>query len=471
MALDLKQVADHINDAYEQKRMEADYKRYLLYQGKLKTVIAEAIQSEFTKPETIAELMNRVIPINITQKIVTKLAQIYNQDPIREPMDGNPNDQEALSHFEKSLEINLKMKTANRFFKLFKHCALEPYLNYQGIPRLRVLASHQYSLMGQDPVEPERVTAFIKHIRKEQDKKKARHAVYTDDEFFIIDGEGNIDSIMMRELENEGVNPYGKIPFTVVREIDDSRLIPISDDDLVTMQVVICLLLTDLAFASKYQAWSVLAIKGAESEGNLTWNPSSIIDLPEGADIQVIKPEIDSDKMLAFIESLLAMLLTTKNLAVGEVSGKLEAAQAASGIAKMLDKAESTEDKKDQEAFFENAEKNLWDLFAHYMLPNWIQSGQINPEYNQPFSDNFELAIDFIEQRAYLTDKDAVELELLKLENGLTSKMRALERVHPSLEPDQISELADEIDNDERQNMGMTNLQGEPDNGPQTDGL
>lgn len=453
MAIDLKAVSDAINNAEEQRRMDADYKRYLLYQGKLKSVIAEAIRTEFVKPETIEELMGRVIPVNITQKIVTKLAQIYNQKALREPLDGNPADQEAINLFEKSLEINLKMKTANRFFKLHKHCALEPYLNYMGIPRLRVLASHQYTLMGDDPVEPERVTTFIKHIKKDQDKRKSRHAVYTDHEFYIVDGEGRIDLGMMDELENDGVNPYGKIPFTVIREIDDSRLVPISDDDLVTMQVVICLLLTDLAFASKYQAWSVLAIKGAESEGNLTWNPSSIIDLPEGADIQVIKPEIDSDKMLTFIESLLAMLLTTKNLAVGEVSGKLEAAQAASGIAKMLDKAESTEDKQDQEAFFENGEKQLWELLAHHMLPVWIQSGDINPEYNVPFSENFELSIAYPEQRPFASDKETVELELLKLENQLTSKERALEAVHPQMSPDQIQALMDDIENEERQSM------------------
>ena len=200
------------------------------------------------------------------------------------------------------------------------------------------------------------------------------------------------------------------IPFTYIAESDDGNLIPISDDDLVNMQIAIDLLLTDLAFASKYQLWSILAFIGADSE-NVDFNPNSILSLPADSSVQVIKPDLDSDKALAMVEQLVGLLLTTKNLSVGDVSGKLSTSNAASGVSKMLDSAETTEDRKDQQAFFSNAEKEFWRKFAHNILPVWVNQGRIDKRFAGSFSDDFELSIRFADPRPFIGDRERVELE------------------------------------------------------------
>ena len=123
------------------------------------------------------------------------------------------------------------MKFANRNFKNMKHTVLDPFIDYKGVPRMRSLPSHTYTVMSDDPIQPDRVTQFVKHVYLDkEDPSKTRFHVWTDEEFKIIDGSGNIVIDEMRQLGNEDmINPFGVIPQTFIAESDDGNLIPISD--------------------------------------------------------------------------------------------------------------------------------------------------------------------------------------------------------------------------------------------------
>lgn len=455
MGTSLKEIAESVIDVHNQQRLEADKARFLIYNGKVRDVVEQAIRKEFQKPETVSQLIQRIVPLNITQKIIQKLAGVYQQKPVRRPIDQNEADQILINLYEDSFQINQKMKFANRWFKLFKHCALEPFVDRDGIPRMRALASPMYTPFSDDPIQPERMTAFVKHIKMDtHDVHQMRLEVWTDEEFYIVDGAGNIVLEEMRALDNlEGVNPFGVIPFTYISEADDGNLIPISDDDLVNMQITINLLLTDLAFASKFQLWSIIAVRGAENQ-NISMNPNSILSLPEGSQIDVIKPELDVNEALAMIEALIGLLLTTKNLSVGNVAVKLEGgANAASGVAKMLDSAETTEDRKDQQEFFRQGEKRFWDKFAHKLLPTYVRQQVLNPEYVQAFTNDFELSIRYADPKPFIGDKDTVDLEIKKLDNKLTTQEMALQVIHPDKDSEEVERLLNDINQDSAQKM------------------
>ena len=66
----LKMIAEQFNTEENQKRIDDDFIRYLMYNGKLKGIIEQAIRKEFKKPETIDRLIHRIIPINFVQKII-----------------------------------------------------------------------------------------------------------------------------------------------------------------------------------------------------------------------------------------------------------------------------------------------------------------------------------------------------------------------------------------------------------------
>jgi hypothetical protein len=454
MAFTLKETMDIVKSADNLKRIDEDFVRYKMYNGQVRDVIKAAIRKEFERVETINELEKRIIPINLMQKIINKLAAVYQQPATRKSKDKNVSDDELIVLYEESFRINQKMKFANRNFKNFKHTVLEPFLDRDGIPRIRSLPSHTYTPMSDDPVQPERLTQLVKHVRVNRtDPKRSRFQVWTDEEFFIVNGEGTVVADEMAALNNlEGVNPFGVIPFTYIAENDDGNLIPISDDDLVSMAVAIPLLLSDLSFASKYQLWSILALIGVDDQ-KITFNPSSVINLPPGADVKVIKPEVDVEKALAMVEQLVGMLLTTKNLSVGDVTGNLSTSRIQSGIASLLDKAETTEDRKDQEEFFRDGEKEFWGKFAHKVLPVWVTQKKIAPEFVGSFTKEFELSIRFADPKPFVGDKDRVELEDMKIQSGFTTHEMALQTVHPDKDGDQIKALQEEIEKEKKQRV------------------
>lgn len=445
-----KQIIERIHDEQNTSRINQDLVRYEIYNGQVREIVKSAIQKEFILPETVSELINRIIPVNIMQKIVNKLAQVYREAPVRVAANGLDSDQEALDFYTEKLDVNRKFKWSNRLFKLHKHDLIEPYLSSLGVPSVRILPSQSYTLFSDDPIEPNRPTMVVKHLKFDSnDLNKERHAVWTDEVHYVMDGTGSIVQSEMIAMNNpDGVNPIGELPFVLVRENDD-RLIPMSDDDLVSMQIAINLLLTDLAFATKYQAWSIIWLKNVETQ-KLSFNPNSVITLNAASgqpapEIGTIKPELDSDSMLRQVEALVALLLTTKSLSVGSVSGKLETNNAASGVAKMLDEAETTEDRKDQIAFFEKAEKQFWELFSHKMLPYWIDNQPIDPKFVMPFSDEFELKISFQDAKPMISELDKIQQEKMKLEAGLTSKIMALRNLNPGLTDDDAMKLLNEI--------------------------
>lgn len=440
-----KQIADAIYTKQNLTRIAEDKERYMIYNGRVRDTIKEAIQREFFLPETVRELIGRIIPLNIMQKIVNKLATVYKQEPRREPIDGNEADLTNLDSLISVFNLNHKMMQANRYFKLTKNVIIEPYVHL-GIPKIRTLPSHTYTPLSDDLVEPENPTVFVKHISMgNQDQKEDVHVVWSETHHYTMNGVGEV---IVDPNNPDVVNIYGVIPYVYVKESDD-LIIPISDDDLMRMQIVICLLLTDLAFASKYQAWSIIALINASTE-KLSFNPNSVISLQsqngETPDIKVVKPELDSDALLRMVEALLGMLLTTKSLSVSTVTGQLQAANAASGVAKILDQSESTEDKEVQISYFTVAEKLLWGKLATSIYPVWVQTGQLAPEFaSMALSQEFELAISFPSQKVVISEAEAVELEIKKLDNGLTTHHMAIQAINPEYTTEEVDQVLHEI--------------------------
>ena len=441
----LKEIAEQVRETENVIRIKEDQVRFEVYNGRLRDAIKEAIHKEFKLPETINELVNRIVPINITQKIVNKQAMLYMQPPQRRPVDKNPADQELLDLYSKSFKMDRKGRQSNRLFKLHKHTLWEPFLDREGIPRLRCLPSQTYTPLSFDPVQPDKPTHIVKNLIEDQDERKKRMAVWSDEEFVVIDGEGTIDVQQMQELNNpEGVNPFGVLPFTYIAENDDNMLIPISDDDLISVQIVLNILLTDVAFANKYQLWSLLVLEGMTETSNITFNPNSVIGLPAGVTLNAIKPNVDTEKVLAFSKELVESLLVTKNLSTG--SGMTADATSQSGIAKMIDRSELTEDRLDQESFYVDAEREHWDKFAHNILPVWVASGQVNPEFVGKFSDAFELSIQFADPKPAISDEQTIKQEEMKVAAGFSTHKMAVQNVNPNLDDSEIDQLLADIE-------------------------
>jgi hypothetical protein len=453
----IKDKIELLSDPYYKTLRSDDLKRSNLYGGQVKSVVQDAIMEEFKKPETVTELNNRLIPINLSQKILNKLAQVYKTKVVRKAKDRHEGDQENIEFLEESMRIDTIMKESNVHFKNYKRDLLEPYVNEKGEIKLRTLDRHTYEVFSHSLLSPHIPDTVIKILQwDDSDPKNSLLAFWTDEQFLIVNGKGEIAQQTMLELNNlDGVNPYGVLPFVYINQ-STQDVIPIADDDLLRMSVAIPLLLSDLAFSIKYQAWSVIYTVGLD--GDLPMNPNSVINLErdeEGnsPEINSIKPEIDIPNVLKYIESLIAMLLTTKNLSVSSVSGKLEANNAASGISKMLDNAETMEDRKDQQQYFVQAEKELWKKLAFNLIPVWIKQGILNNDNKMKFSKDFDIEILFVEPKPIVSEKEMIETASLKIDKSLSSRRREIQNLNPNMSADEVDMLLEEIDEEKSENM------------------
>lgn len=464
----LKYLADEVNSMPRREAREEDYKRFLMFNGKLKEILREAISKEYKKPESIQGLMERLIPINIMQKIVTKLAGVYTEPAARTVADASEEDQALLDLYIEGMCYNQRQKEANRYFKLFKRNLQELYVDSYGVPCARNLPRHTYEVFSFNPLTPNYPEVVIKILNDSVDTKEQRLAVWSNENHVVIDGTGKIDRAAMMSMQNEdGVNPYGALPFVYTNESSYS-VDPIQDDDLVRMSIVIPVLLTDLAFAEKYMSFGVLYTIG--DVGDIPFNPNTVIPLNFGPDgqkpeIGSIKPDVDTDKVLLFVESLLAMLLTTKNLSTATVSSKLTSDNAASGIAKMLDQAESVEDKRDQQQYFYKAEQDTWNLISKYLIPVWRKAGKLSSEYNQEFSSSFKVSVKFQEPKVMITEREQIEISALRIKEGFSTQKRELAILYPQMTSEEIDVLEDEIEEEqtEKQQAPIDEINGEMD--------
>lgn len=459
-SMDFKKIIEFINsfDLNAKERILEDGLKYQIYNGRLKEVIAKKLIEEFKNPKTVQQLINRIVPINIVRKSIDKLAKVYKNDPERTTVDLNPNDYDLIKTYESSFNLNHKMQNANQLFKLHKHVLLEPYLDSFGVPSLRVIPSHKFWLFSEDKLNPERATTIVIILNDDKEDKNKLYSVWTKDNHFLIDGRGNVNNDLMIELDNpEGINPYKVLPFVHINESSDN-LYPIRPTDILAVQIVICLLLSDTCLAQKYLSWATLTITGGSGEENVEVGPASVINLPimpDGSkpDVKYLQPNLNAGSVIELVDKLIEYFLYTNNLSAGQSIGDANSGGNASGIAKILDEAQSTEDKEEQKRYFEVGEKELWNKLAKNILPVWINSKKIDPLYAGVFSKDFELHLDFQDMKPMLTSKEQFELEkaqveliVLKLKNNLITLKGALQELYPNEEVEKINERLSDIE-------------------------
>lgn len=444
LTLDLmKELAEIVmrDPAILEERKE-NKKRHLMYHGSTKEVIKDAICTEFKKQETITELMSRLVSLNIMQKIINKLAGVYKEDPSRNVKSKDETEQEKLDKLTECMEFNQRMKEANRFFKINKKALIEPYLDDLGVPSLRVLPAHTYVLFSYKTKKKNLPNVVVKI-----DEVAERLIFWTDESHYVTNYKGEPMTDLMQEMGNtEGENPYGILQFQFINE-SSSSVSPIQDDDLLGMSVTIPVILTDLLFGLKYQCWAIIWTVG--KVGDIPFNPNSVIQMEWGEDgqepsVNQIKPEIDSDKLLNTVMALVALLLTTKNLKAGTISDKVTAENAASGIAMIIDNSESTEDKKDQQAFFYRAEKGIFQKLK-VMMRYWKETKQLHTDYDFDLPEDFEVVTQFQDPRPLMTEQEMVETSEKKLKAGFTTLKRELKKLYPGMDDEEVEELYREI--------------------------
>ena len=442
-----------IKDQQNQERISVNASIFDLLEKRIIKQLQRKLVADLGS-ETASKVMERIAPINYYRKVIDKLSTIYQYSVIRKVIGGTESDKDLLAWYEDELNINDKMNRNNEFYNAYEYALLQFMLkDPEGLlqkrsPFVRTIPNHEFLVMNVDNVDPSAADIYI--IFMDPIKMGAEtidvYHVYTDNEFMVLSGKGDVLTEEMERLDQDGSNPFRTVPF-VYANASENLVMPLLQDDDFEMSLLIPLLLTDLNYATKFQSFSTIITIDADDE-KLKLNPDTIINIKtdEGSDaasIQTLKPTVDIDKVLQLCSSEISLWLTGKGIRPGSI-GTLSADSFASGVSKMIDESDTYESRIKQIEKYKHVEKVFWDKILKIYHPIWAAGGQI--DNTSIFTSTAEVQVIFPQPRPMQT-----RLELLQelgeaISLNLESRRGALKALYPDWDEDEIDEKLAEID-------------------------
>lgn len=459
-------ILNHV-DRYR-STMEFNLRLYKVDQGQIRPEIEQSLSQEMLSNAAYKRAAQRIPSINVLKKAADKLSKVYSQKPVR--LTDSDSDRAIMEKLTKLMDVDNVMSNANRLYNVQYMCAIEPFVQ-NNEQKLRVLAGHQFLPYSDDKQNPLHMTVFIKFMGSEMKaapidnrdgvrntQEKDPHSVdiyhlFSDDEFLIIDSDGQIRPEHMAELDSpwsSGVNPYGIIPQEYINA-SQFELVPFVNKTAMDISVLIPKLLTDLNYAAQFLSHSLIWAKNTDLDG-VEIHPDTIINLGDGGDdgqpeIGTIDPSVDIEKVLQLVEFQLSGYFASIGIKTA-TTGSMMPGREASGFAKAMDEGDVTAERKVQTEVFKTFERRLWEKIAK-VQDYWSSAGLVDEKrkLSATFADTF--SVQFGEMKHLVTQAEKLEkVRTLYKDLKLMSRKQAIKELNPEFTPDQIDQYIDELEED-----------------------
>lgn len=433
-----------VKSAFEKRAKFFEHNAELLdiYEGNLLHHLGLALKEQLSA-QSYEEAMHRAAPINVLTKIVEKLSTLYNQAPVRQVLEGTDQDQVLVDWYVEKMRFNQIMSDALDLYNLSKSCLIQPFINPKTrTPGLRAIPNDRFFVLGLNPLDPMEVTHLV--LFEVQNDGSAIFHVWSDDEVATFTSGFEVK---VYEDNPDGINTWGKIPF-IYANASRHLITPTPDSDTLRMTKLVPTLLTDLNYAAMYQSFSMIYTVDLTDE-NVKFAPNAVVKLmsdptsDKKPEIGQIKPQVDFNEILSLISTQLSMWMDARGIRAGAI-GKPDAEDSASGVAKMIDEADTTDYRRKLAEYFGDIEGELWNLIMHHAHPYWASQNLI--DQRAAFTPTAQVVTSFTRQEPSKSRIEEVEETKAELEAGLTSKFRALKKLNPDFSDEQIEDLMLEID-------------------------
>ena len=440
--------------------LDKNEKTLEIFQGNLKKYVDEVLKNTLSK-EYYSQIKDRILPINILQQYVNKVAKSYTEEPARRVKDDNKNDQQILDWYVEHLMFNEKMDLADRYATLFKGYCLDPFLRSKdGKPKLRVLPFDKFLPHSFDLECPEEITDLIKIMGKrnfivadengkEYEAECNTYIAYNDEEIIPFrEGKDAGEKIVRTMLNSEGTteNPFGIRPQTYAnRGID--QLVPVQDNDMIEIVKMVAVMLTDLEGAIMFKCFNI--IYGIDVDmANLAASPNAIWEINTkknaGSDQQAkvgsIENTVESEKVIEFILTVLSLWLETKGIKTGGV-GQLKNESQLSGVSKLMDTMDTYEVRKKNIKSFKREEQEFWKRLK-IMHNYWVEHNMLTEDFTLgQITGDFDIEVEFEEPKPMVTRQEMRANIIEEYKEGLIDIVTVLEKLHPEFDTDKLKEV------------------------------
>jgi len=485
------------------------YTREEIYNDKVYKYVIDALR-ETLKEKTILAMQNSISNINILKKIIDKLARVYTYGVERSTT--SEEYQTNLDNLMDKIDFDTKMKQSNRQYRRDYNCALYARpMKIQNSPDdapkyygdLEVLAPYLYDVI-EDPENRHRPICYIlsNFDIRSSSKYTTMDAAYAGRTASINDSVDNpsdgIDQLIADRKEDAGkgkakqyvfwtgnyhfttnrvgeiisgediTNPIMELPFVELSAKNVNNFWSDGGDDLVQGTILINSLLSHINNIGITQGYGQFYAMGSKLPRQFEFGPNKALlfeytkeDVKPEVGFATANPNLDS--LMGVIETYTALLLSTRNLSTSAVRMSLDGGMSApSGVAMMLDKAESTEDVEDQRSMFVYADPlivskiNKWNVY--FATNNMIDERFIDAT----FPEDEDVIIRFNRAGAILTEGEKLDIIQKRKDLGINTKLDLIMIDNPDMTMEQAEEKLLTIQEEKAKNLLSTFPQAQP---------
>jgi hypothetical protein len=417
---------------------------YELYEGAIRHHVMKRINKEFTDPKNQSELSHRILEVDLVRRIVNKLSKAYSKSPNRKII-GTPADQELYDWYVETLDLNNAMKRADKAFNNYKEFLVYPYFSERSqLPAMKVIDPFKYIAISEDNDDDSVATTYAVLAGILENGKEKLYCA-DNQTFWVQDSDGEILTDELAKMGNtEGVNIYNAVPYIYGKNAT-ATVMPYPDESMEGIATLIPLLCADINFAVKYMAFSIVYGINMKAE-TFNRSPAAFISLVKEdindetkPELGQLKPEIDISEVFESIMNQLDLWLNMRGITGSIVKSK----DISSGISKMIDEADVTDQISNNQVEYIKAEKQIFDFIkkAHE-----VWKGQNSEIPSGSFSLDCDLLIEFERVEPIRSRTDIVKEVAEEKAAGLTSTKRAVKRINPNLPDEEIDEILEEIE-------------------------
>lgn len=504
-----KQIIKEIHQDEEQERREAKFKEYMMIKGRNYDFIHEKLKELYSEA-TMEKIKYAITDIPINKKIIHKLARVYNNGASRE-INGNDEQTMYLEALSELLNVNTNMRALNEglrqsynmamFVKPYKIdgkwnldlIPLYPFLysvvehkQNRKVSMVHILSDFQerkdgnYSLadnprkslasMERTSVNDENRRDYYQQIKGNgQDEliadsyldqfKDNIYTFWSKNYHFITNVNGEILSKESKELiegeipEEELKNP---IEFKTIIDFTintDNSFWSTEYNNLCHSDIMLNCMLTNLNHISTVQGYGKFFMKGSNLPEFIVNAPDIAVKLEydEGDPVPEIgyvnsTPQIN--ELRDNVEMLLGMILSTNNCSVSSIKTNLNSNVHPSGVSKILDMAESTEDVEDQKQTFYDKEIEMWLAITKW-LKYLNQEGELEPKLAISMLNEEEVSnkfnINFKSKKPVMTESDHLANIKTRKEIGLNTMPELIQMDRENVSIDEAERKYQEI--------------------------
>ena len=392
------------------ENVEDRYRFLSYYEG-----MAHQMENDLTKYFPIKSLEVPLIVQNITSKLINARAIAYKNVPSRT----------NELYLESVSDLDQSMLTAERLTYLLGSHLLKSRYNEE-----KKKIEYDQIIEFEPLFEPRSREPFgyiypiYNHGQTRDDK--VVYAYWSETEHFLVDQNGNIESV-----NEENVNPYGILPFTIChRHPYTTDFMRNGATDIINANLMINLLMTELGLAMRLQALGQPVISGVDQMNQVALGVDKPMILPEGASFNFVSPGGNLSQYIDSIRFYVDSVAYNNNLKVKWSVGR---ESFVSGEALKMAEIDLTEAVTgDYQMIWRSAENKRFQTDRRILEVHGI---------NIPD----EFSVDFSEPRFPLTAKEERDQWTWEWGNDLSQPKDWLRKYNPDMTEEEIDELVAEM--------------------------